>query len=126
MRAILVLLLFLAVSCGGPGNEGDTAKSGPQKAEVTPQFVDATAGAGIDFTHYNGAYGKKYFPEMNGPGGGWLDFDGDGLPPLALLEFLAASAGESAAGAVRAAAGAELVLLSSVGDFADAVVGGAL
>ena len=43
--------------------------------------------------------------------------DGAGLP---LSEPLAASAGESAAGAVRAAVGAELVVLSFVGDSAEA------
>ncbi len=43
-----------------------------------PVFVNITAEAGIDFTHCNGATGKKWMPETVGAGGGFFDYDGDG------------------------------------------------
>jgi enediyne biosynthesis protein E4 len=42
------------------------------------QFTDATAAAGIRFTHNSGAFGKKYLPETMGSGAAFLDADGDG------------------------------------------------
>src|SRR4051812_26674998 len=42
------------------------------------QFTDVTKSAGLTFTHYNGAFGKKYLPEALGPGVAFIDYDGDG------------------------------------------------
>lgn len=42
------------------------------------QFVDASAKAGIHFTHHSGATGKKYLPETLGAGCAFIDLDGDG------------------------------------------------
>jgi hypothetical protein len=50
-----------------------------------PQFVDATAVAGIRFTHNNGAFGKKYLPETMGSGGAFFDADGDGRQDILLV-----------------------------------------
>jgi hypothetical protein len=50
---------------------------------TTPiQFVDVTKTAGLTFTHYNGAFGKKYLPETLGPGVAFIDYDGDGWQDL--------------------------------------------
>jgi enediyne biosynthesis protein E4 len=46
------------------------------------KFVDATAAAGIKFTHNAGKAGKKYLPETMGSGVAFLDFDGDGWQDL--------------------------------------------
>jgi hypothetical protein len=46
------------------------------------QFVDVTRPAGLTFTHYNGAFGKKYLPEALGPGVAFIDYDGDGWQDL--------------------------------------------
>jgi len=46
------------------------------------QFVDVTKSAGLTFTHYNGAFGKKYLPEALGPGVAFIDYDGDGWQDL--------------------------------------------
>jgi len=46
------------------------------------QFVDVTRSAGLTFTHYNGAFGKKYLPEALGPGVAFIDYDGDGWQDL--------------------------------------------
>ena len=49
------------------------------------QFVDATAEAGISFTHVNGARGDLHMPETMGSGGGFLDYDTDGHLDLYLV-----------------------------------------
>jgi hypothetical protein len=45
-------------------------------------FSDATARAGITFTHANGAAGNKYYPELFGGGVAVLDIDADLWPDL--------------------------------------------
>jgi enediyne biosynthesis protein E4 len=41
-------------------------------------FTDVTAAAGIDFHHFNGAYGDKLLPETMGGGVAFFDYEGDG------------------------------------------------
>src|SRR5438128_5619797 len=53
-----------------------------QTAPPSIQFTDVTKSAGITFTHYNGAFGKKYLPETLGPGVAFIDYDGDGWQDL--------------------------------------------
>jgi len=52
-------------------------------------FTDVTEAAGINFLHFNGAYGQKLFPEIMGSGAAWLDADGDGLLDLLLINSAA-------------------------------------
>ena len=47
-------------------------------SEAPPQFVDATAAAGIDFVHTTGASGQKYMIETMGAGAAFIDYDSDG------------------------------------------------
>ena len=49
------------------------------------RFREVTQAAGIRFTHNNGAFGKKYLPETMGPGGAFLDYDGDGWQDILLV-----------------------------------------
>ncbi|HET8550494.1 MAG TPA: CRTAC1 family protein [Bryobacteraceae bacterium] len=49
------------------------------------QFTDATAAAGIRFTHNSGRTGKKWLPETMGAGCAFFDADGDGWPDILLL-----------------------------------------
>ncbi len=42
------------------------------------RFVDVTSESGIDFVHFNGAYGDKLLPETMGGGVAFFDFDNDG------------------------------------------------
>ena len=49
------------------------------------QFTDITKEAGIDFIHETGAFGKKWMPETMGSGGGFLDYNNDGLPDIFLV-----------------------------------------
>lgn len=58
-----------------------------QTAAAAPgfQLVDATARAGLNFQHDNGAYGAKYLPETMGPGCAFLDYDQDGWLDILLI-----------------------------------------
>jgi tetratricopeptide (TPR) repeat protein len=48
-------------------------------------FTEVTAAAGIVFRHEAGATGKKWYPETMGAGGGFFDYDGDGLLDILLV-----------------------------------------
>ena len=45
-------------------------------------FTDATLISGIDFKHYDGRSGKRYFTETLGSGAAWFDYDQDGDPDI--------------------------------------------
>jgi hypothetical protein len=49
------------------------------------RFRDITAQAGIQFTHNNGSFGKKWLPETMGPGCAFIDYDNDGYPDILLV-----------------------------------------
>lgn len=49
------------------------------------RFVDITNQAGIHFSHYNGAKGKKWLPETLGSGCAFVDLNGDGWADILLL-----------------------------------------
>ena len=48
-------------------------------------FKDITEISGIDFTHFNGAYGERLLPETMGGGTAFLDYDNDGDADLLLI-----------------------------------------
>ncbi|MGE3177380.1 MAG: CRTAC1 family protein [Vicinamibacterales bacterium] len=54
------------------------------QAGGSPGFTltDATAAAGLQFRHHNGAYGGKLLPETLGSGCAFLDYDADGWPDI--------------------------------------------
>ena len=54
-------------------------------AATVLRFEDITSAAGIDFAHETGAFGNKWMPETMGSGGGFLDYDGDGLIDIFLV-----------------------------------------
>jgi hypothetical protein len=49
------------------------------------QFVDVSNQAGIHFSHYNAAAGRKWLPETIGSGCAFIDLDGDGWADIFLL-----------------------------------------
>ncbi len=51
----------------------------------TPQFTDVTAQSGITWRHDNGKTPDKYMIETMGGGGAFLDYDGDGLLDIYLV-----------------------------------------
>lgn len=48
-------------------------------------YQEITRRAGIDFIHYNGAFGKKYLPETMGSGCAFIDYDNDGRQDILLV-----------------------------------------
>ena len=55
-------------------------------AEADVRFVDATAASGVDFAHVNGMVGERWLVEIMGAGAALLDFDGDGLLDVYLVQ----------------------------------------
>ena len=61
----------------------DFVPTGPQRSDApgpvqpTLNFRDATSDAGIEFVHFNGAYGERLLPETMGGGVAFLDYDND-------------------------------------------------
>lgn len=53
------------------------------------RFVDVAAESGLDFVHTNAATDAKYLIETMGGGAAWLDFDGDRLLDIYLLNSAA-------------------------------------
>jgi len=49
------------------------------------RFTDVTSQAGIQFQHYNGAFGGKFLPETLGSGCAFLDYDRDGWQDILLI-----------------------------------------
>jgi enediyne biosynthesis protein E4 len=91
---VLVLLFFLAgcspkeekaespeFTRGNLGFTGD--RQDDNFSDV--RFTDITREAGINFMHINGAFGSKWMPETVGSGGGFLDYDNDGLMDIFLV-----------------------------------------
>jgi hypothetical protein len=54
----------------------------PQAEIPEARFSDVTRDAGINFVHYNGAYGEKLLPETMGGGVAFFDYDNDGNQDL--------------------------------------------
>ncbi|MGE0359459.1 MAG: CRTAC1 family protein [Vicinamibacterales bacterium] len=65
--------MVAAVACSRPAPADRLAPS-----PDLPVFADVTAAAGLRFQHVHGGTGKRYLPEAMGPGGAFLDYDGDG------------------------------------------------
>lgn len=49
-------------------------------------FSEVAREVGLHFVHDRGAFGRKHYPETMGAGLAWLDFDGDGMLDLYLVQ----------------------------------------
>jgi hypothetical protein len=97
--AVLVAVVLVGVWWANrPQPEGEeqviavAAPEAVEDGEVTVPavaFADVTAASGVDFVHYNGAYGDKLLPETMGGGGAFFDYDGDGDADLLLVNAAA-------------------------------------
>ena len=63
-----------ALGCDSGSNRSAPAPAGVPDA----WFIDGAQQTGLDFVHFNGMSGERYFPEVMPPGVGLLDFDNDG------------------------------------------------
>ena len=61
-------------------------QSVPSTPAHLPQFRDVASSRGLDFVHVNGASEDKFFPEIMGSGGLFLDFDNDGWLDVFLVD----------------------------------------
>src|SRR5262245_112959 len=59
---------------------------GTQAPARYPVFRDVAQSAGLDFSHINGASDERFFPEIMGSGGLFLDFDNDGWLDVFLVD----------------------------------------
>lgn len=86
--------LLLAAGLLLSGCDGDGAKHAQTDTAVPAgdaPFEEVAASAGLAFTHFNGAAGDYYQPEVFGPGVALFDYDNDGdldvyLPQGAMLD----------------------------------------
>ncbi len=94
MREVFHRLRLLAISAalagGGlscsPESTTTSAAESVEHQGPTVVFTDVTEAAGLGaFRHENGAVGKKWYPEMMGAGGGFIDYDGDGWLDILLM-----------------------------------------
>jgi hypothetical protein len=93
LHRIFSHLLFIAllIASGWLGcaksekNKQREAVSGFNGAAL-PVFTEVTAEAGLgEFKYINGAFGKVWFPEQMGAGGGFIDYDDDGWLDILLV-----------------------------------------
>ncbi|NJN26281.1 MAG: CRTAC1 family protein [Cyclobacteriaceae bacterium] len=94
--SIIIFLVFaLSVSCKKKEAPQESQSFTEESHDFTSdaktsriehiRFTDITSDAGIDFQHITGAFGQKWMPETIGSGGGFLDFDNDGLVDIFLV-----------------------------------------
>ena len=80
MRLLLsILLLSLTIGCRAPAGEKAESKVS------SPLFTEITTQAGLNFVHDAAVEGDYFFPEVQGSGGGFLDYDNDGDLDILLL-----------------------------------------
>ena len=90
-RALWSTFSWLLVLCGCGHSRGALETSEKQGAQPVAQqegtvtFVEIARQAGIDFTHDNGAKGKKNMPETVGAGVAFLDYDNDGWQDILIM-----------------------------------------
>jgi hypothetical protein len=78
---LLAILSGLFTSGCNPPARG----SAPAQGAASIRFTEVSDAAGVVFTHFTGARGKKYLPETIGSGLAFLDYDGDGWQDLLLM-----------------------------------------
>jgi len=87
--ALILLAMGFAMVAFMAGLKSAATSAGTVKASTdisgTIHFEDITRKAGINFTHYTGAFGKRFLPETMGPGCAFIDYDNDGNPDILLI-----------------------------------------
>jgi hypothetical protein len=85
-RTITAGIAVAVLMVGGLGAAPPQAARTAAPASASPTFRDVASQAGLDFTHINGASDEKFFPEIIGSGGLFLDFDNDGWLDVFLVD----------------------------------------
>ena len=77
--ALLALAFSVPLACADLSSDRGNGTSDT----ILVRFDDVTSISGLDvFTHVNGAYGERLFPETMGSGVAFLDYDGDDWPDI--------------------------------------------
>jgi hypothetical protein len=84
-RSLVVAMSVLA-ALESRGQESSDAASPDATGDEAPWFEEVHESAGIDFQHVSGHRGEFYLPEIVGGGVGLLDYDGDGLLDIYLVQ----------------------------------------
>lgn len=84
MKLALVLSIMLAL-CLSPFPEPNCSLKATQKSSTPVEFVDVTKSAGINWGIKTLAPGTRYLIETMGGGGGFIDYNGDGLLDIYLV-----------------------------------------
>ncbi len=84
LAAPLALLLLLAPLSRGTTPAALASEPGP--APAPPRFAERSAALGVEFSHRHFGAGEKYMPENMAPGVAILDYDGDGLLDVYLVQ----------------------------------------
>jgi hypothetical protein len=74
-RVPLLALVLVAGSCSGSVGPGGASRPANTAADW---FVDRAHETGLDFVHFNGMTGERYYPEIMAPGVAVFDYDNDG------------------------------------------------
>jgi len=83
-RYFCILLLF--ISCNNRDSIEKIVLSKNKHSNANIEFSDVTTDAGLGkFIHDNGSFGKMWFPEQMGSGGGFIDYNNDGWLDVLLI-----------------------------------------
>ncbi len=85
MKLVIVLLIILALCLSAPFPGPGRSIRATQKSSTPVEFVDVTKSAGINWGIKTLAPGARYLIETMGGGGGFIDYNGDGLLDIYLV-----------------------------------------
>jgi hypothetical protein len=83
-RGVLAAVALLATGAAALGyallrpRPADSHTGAASSAQPSEWFVDRAAETGLDFVHFNGMSGSRYYAEHMGPGVALFDYDNDG------------------------------------------------
>jgi hypothetical protein len=104
-RLLLVGALLWTGGCNPSVEQGEFSRppstTSASSNQRPPWLVDVSEAVGLDFSREQETEGSYFMPEIMGSGGGFLDFDADGLLDIVLLDAIWGGGGEQTRSRVR-------------------------